>query len=47
MCNLQAEATTAGLKINSKEAKELQKKFQILINVNKILIENVDSWVML
>jgi hypothetical protein len=38
MCNLQAEAATGGLKINSKETKTLEKYSNIttLINVNKV-----------
>lgn len=47
MCNLQAKAATAGLKITSKETKALQKYSNITrhINVNKVLIEYLHTWV--
>jgi hypothetical protein len=49
MCNLQAEAATAGLKINSKETKVLEKYSNNTThrNVNKVLIENLHIWVTL
>jgi hypothetical protein len=49
MCNLQAEAATTGLKINSKETKALEKYSNITthIHVNKVLLEYLHIWVRL
>ena len=46
ICNLQAEAAGTGLKINSKETKELRinSKITTNINVNNVVIESVEQF---
>jgi hypothetical protein len=46
ICNLQSEAATAGLKMNSKKTKErrINSKLITNINVNNVVIERVDKF---